>query len=89
MLKINIIGAGLAGSECALYLANKGYIVNLYDIKGENMSPAHHSKDFAEMLGINYTTYSKIENNKKSVSLENAYEIAKRLNRNIEDIWKE
>lgn len=47
------------------------------------------SKDFAEMLGINYTTYSKIENNKKSVSLENAYEIAKRLNRNIEDIWKE
>ena len=47
------------------------------------------SKDFAEMLGINYTTYSKIENNKKSVSLENAYEIAKRLNRNIEDIWNE
>ena len=26
MQKINIIGAGLAGSECALYLANKGYL---------------------------------------------------------------
>ena len=53
MLKINIIGAGLAGSECALYLANKGYTVNLYDIKGEKMSPAHHSKDFAEIVCSN------------------------------------
>lgn len=53
MLKINIIGAGLAGSECALYLANKGYIVNLYDIKDKKMSPAHHSKDFAEIVCSN------------------------------------
>ncbi len=53
MLKINVIGAGLAGSECALYLANKGYIVNLYDIKGEKMSQAHHSKDFAEIVCSN------------------------------------
>lgn len=53
MLKINIIGAGLAGSECALYLANKGYKVNLFDIKGEKMSPAHHSKDFAEIVCSN------------------------------------
>lgn len=53
MLKINVIGAGLAGSECALYLANHGYLVNLYDIKGEKMSPAHHSKDFAEIVCSN------------------------------------
>ncbi len=53
MLKINIIGAGLAGSECALYLAKKGYKVNLYDIKGKKMSPAHHSKDFAEIVCSN------------------------------------
>ena len=53
MLKINIIGAGLAGSECALYLANKGFQVNLFDIKGEKMSPAHHSKDFAEIVCSN------------------------------------
>ena len=53
MLKINVIGAGLAGSECALYLANKGYSVNLYDIKTEKMSPAHHSKDFAEIVCSN------------------------------------
>ena len=53
MQKINIIGAGLAGSECALYLANKGYKVNLYDIKGESMTPAHHSKNFAEIVCSN------------------------------------
>lgn len=46
-----------------------------------------NSSKFAEMLGLNLGTYSQIENHKKSVSLDNAYEIAKKLNRNIEDIW--
>ncbi len=53
MLKINIIGAGLAGSEAALYLANKGYKVNLYEMKDKKMSPAHHSKNFAEIVCSN------------------------------------
>lgn len=53
MLKINIIGAGLAGSECALYLANKGYKVDLYDIKTTAKTPAHHSDDFAEIVCSN------------------------------------
>lgn len=53
MLKINIIGAGLAGSECALYLANKGYKINLYDIKGTKRTPAHHSDKFAEIVCSN------------------------------------
>ena len=53
MLKINIIGAGLAGSECALYLANKGYVVNLYDIKGKSKTPAHHSDNYAEIVCSN------------------------------------
>ena len=53
MLKINVIGAGLAGSECALYLANKGYKVNLFDIKEKSTTPAHHSKDFAEIVCSN------------------------------------
>ncbi len=53
MQKINIIGAGLAGSECALYLANKGYKVNLYEMKARKLSPAHHSKDFAEIVCSN------------------------------------
>lgn len=53
MLKINIIGAGLAGSECALYLANKGYKVHLFDIKTKAKTPAHHSDDFAEIVCSN------------------------------------
>ncbi len=53
MLKINVIGAGLAGSECALYLANKGYKVNLYDIKEKQKTPAHHSANFAEIVCSN------------------------------------
>lgn len=44
-------------------------------------------KDFADMLGFNYGSYSQIENNKKSVSLENAYDIAEKLNKKIEDVW--
>ena len=50
MKKINIIGAGLAGSECALYLANKGFEVNLFDIKSKQKTPAHHSEDYAEIV---------------------------------------
>lgn len=53
MSKINIIGAGLAGSECALYLADKGYLVHLFDIKGNTMTPAHHSTDYAEIVCSN------------------------------------
>ena len=53
MSKINIIGGGLAGSECALYLANQGYQVNLYDIKGKDRTPAHHSNNYAEIVCSN------------------------------------
>jgi len=53
MLKINIIGGGLAGSECALQLANRGYIINLYDIKGKEKTPAHHSDNYAEIVCSN------------------------------------
>ena len=51
--KINIIGGGLAGSEACLYLANKGYQVHLYDIKGENFTPAHHNPNYGEIVCSN------------------------------------
>lgn len=53
MLKINIIGGGLAGCECALFLANNGFKVNLYDIKGKTRTPAHHSDNYAEIVCSN------------------------------------
>ena len=36
MEKINIIGGGLAGSEAALYLAERGYKINLYEMRPKN-----------------------------------------------------
>ena len=53
MSKINIIGAGLAGSEAALYLASHGHEVHLFDIKAKSMTPAHHSQNYAEIVCSN------------------------------------
>ncbi len=52
-MKINVIGGGLAGSEACLYLANRGYEVHLYDIKGESFTPAHHNPNYAEIVCSN------------------------------------
>lgn len=51
--KVDIIGAGLAGSEAALQLAKRGFKVRLYDMKPLQKSPAHHSNDFAEIVCSN------------------------------------
>jgi len=48
-----IIGAGLAGCECAVALANRGIPVILYEMKPESYSPAHTSPDFAELVCSN------------------------------------
>ena len=52
-MRINIIGAGLAGSEAALYLAKRGVPVTLYEQKPHAFSPAHHSAGFAELVCSN------------------------------------
>lgn len=51
--RICIIGAGLAGSECALALARQGIKVELFDTKPNIMSSAHHSSNFAEIVCSN------------------------------------
>ncbi len=50
---IKVIGAGLAGSEAAWYLANRGIAVELCDIKPARRSPAHQSGDFCELVCSN------------------------------------
>lgn len=50
---VTIIGAGLAGCEAALTLANLGIKVTLIEAKPRQMSPAHHSDDFAEVVCSN------------------------------------
>ena len=52
-MKINVIGAGLAGCEAAFRLAEYGYKVNLYEMKPIRKSPAHHSNNFAELVCSN------------------------------------
>ncbi len=53
MKKVKVIGAGLAGVEASLYLANHGISVTLYDIKPGKKTPAHHSHNFAELVCSN------------------------------------
>ncbi len=51
--KVKIIGAGLAGSEAAYFLANKGIKVELYEQKPVKLSPAHTNEGFAELVCSN------------------------------------
>lgn len=51
--EVIIIGAGLAGSEAALYLANHGVKVKLYDMKRIKKNPAQKSENFAELVCSN------------------------------------
>jgi len=50
---VSVIGAGLAGSEAAWQLAERGVPVRLFDMKPERLSPAHASEDFAELVCSN------------------------------------
>lgn len=50
---INVVGGGLAGSECAYFLAEHGFKVNLYEMKPNKFSPAHHKNTLAEIVCSN------------------------------------
>lgn len=53
MASITVIGAGLAGSECAYQLARLGHRVILREQKPAKRSPAHQSTGFAELVCSN------------------------------------
>lgn len=50
---ITVVGAGLAGSECALQLADLGYKVDLIEMRGVKQTPAHKTENFAELVCSN------------------------------------
>ena len=52
-MQVKIIGAGLAGCEAALWLADAGVQVDLYEQKPLKFSPAHKSEGFAELICSN------------------------------------
>ena len=61
-MKVKVIGAGLAGSEAAWQLANRGIQVELYEMKPHKMSPAHHTESFAELVCSNSFRGDRLEN---------------------------
>jgi methylenetetrahydrofolate--tRNA-(uracil-5-)-methyltransferase len=50
---VTVIGAGLAGSECAYQLARRGWRVVLREMKPVRRSPAHKADTFAELVCSN------------------------------------
>ena len=61
-MEVSVIGAGLAGSECAWQLAQRGIQVTLYEMKPEKRTPAHHTDAFAELCCSNSLRGAGLEN---------------------------
>ena len=61
-LHATVIGAGLAGSEAAWQLAERGFQVHLIEMRPENRSPAHHTDRFAELVCSNSFRGDRLSN---------------------------
>ncbi len=61
-MQVDIIGAGLAGSEAAWYLANKGIDINLYEQRPVVKTEAHKTEKFAELVCSNSLRSNDINN---------------------------
>jgi len=67
-VKVHIIGGGLAGSEAALQLAERGIEVILFEMRPARMTPVHNTEYFAELV---------CSNSLKSVEVTNAHGLLK------------
>ncbi|MGO2315343.1 MAG: methylenetetrahydrofolate--tRNA-(uracil(54)-C(5))-methyltransferase (FADH(2)-oxidizing) TrmFO, partial [Pseudolactococcus laudensis] len=59
---INVIGAGLAGSEAAYQIAKRGIPVKLYEMRGVKPTPQHKTSNFAELVCSNSLRGDSITN---------------------------
>ncbi len=59
---ITVIGAGLAGAEAAWQLAERGVMVDLFEMRPTKMTPAHQTDQFAELVCSNSLRGAAIEN---------------------------
>lgn len=50
---VHVVGGGLAGSECAFQLAERGVPAVLWEMRPERSTPAHHTGRFAELVCSN------------------------------------
>ena len=72
-MKVNVIGGGLAGCECAYQLLRRGFEVDMYEMRGVKNTPCHSTERLAELV---------CSNSLKAQSLDNAsgllkYELAR------------
>lgn len=77
MATIKVIGAGLAGAEAAWQIARKGIEVELYEMRPERMTPAHHTDRFAELV---------CSNSLKGAGLDNAAGLLKEEMRRLDSL---
>lgn len=61
-MKVNVIGAGLAGSEAAWQLAKRGFDVDLYEMRPKKYTSAHKTSGFAELICSNSLRAASIDN---------------------------
>jgi methylenetetrahydrofolate--tRNA-(uracil-5-)-methyltransferase len=62
MREVQVLGAGLAGSECAWQLAQRGIRVKLTEMKPGKMTPAHRSPYFGELVCSNSLRSDELSN---------------------------
>jgi methylenetetrahydrofolate--tRNA-(uracil-5-)-methyltransferase len=75
--KVNVIGAGLAGSEAAWQIASQGIPVKLYEMRPVKQTPAHHTDKFAELV---------CSNSLRSNALSNAVGVLKEEMRQLKSV---
>ncbi|NMH71196.1 FADH(2)-oxidizing methylenetetrahydrofolate--tRNA-(uracil(54)-C(5))-methyltransferase TrmFO [Bacillus sp. RO3] len=76
-MSVNVIGAGLAGSEAAWQIAKRGIKVNLYEMRPVRQTPAHHTDKFAELV---------CSNSLRANTLTNAVGVLKEEMRHLESV---
>lgn len=59
---VNVIGAGLAGSEAAWQVAKRGVKVKLYEMRPQKNTPAHQTQNFAELVCTNSLRADQLTN---------------------------
>lgn len=74
---VNVIGAGLAGSEAAWQIARRGIKVRLYEMRPVKQTPAHHTDKFAELV---------CSNSLRANTLTNAVGVLKEEMRHLDSI---
>lgn len=61
MMRVKVIGAGLAGCEAAMQLARRGFEVELCEMKPQKYSPAHKYAGFAELVCSNSLKAARVD----------------------------